>query len=657
MSIFDDIGNNIKNRLKGDIDRLLKSDGDQLTENPSDMPENKGAIGRKAIIDDPYFDQVHQHFLFKNKMSRITNKTLKNTSVRDWLVSSIIQARSDTLLRFARPQQNKFDMGFKICLKNEKDEINKEDRELIADVEDFIYNCGRKKNTPPGEEMLLGEFLKLSARDALTFGHVAVEKIKTRRGGLHRFRPLPAESIYIVNEKADRKTLEKELEAAKASYKGKQKTVGAKLPEDEQVVNEPDIEYYKWVQMSYDNRVMTAFGDEDMVFKLFNPQNFADSMGYCYSPLEMAIVNITNHMNVENYNSNFFTHGYAAKGILHLKGTVSQTNLTAFRRQFYNTISGAQHAWRTPIIAGLDDVQWIGLAGNSKEMEYLEFNNHVMRAICSQFQIDPIELGLDNLSGGGKSGPSTQTGTNEWKITQSREKGLYPLLMMFEDMMNSSILPAIDPEIAKKFKFKFTGYDDTTPESNVAQLQAEMTVYSSMNDLLKASGREKIDHVSADLPLNQAYWELVEKNMTRGEIRAQFFNDKGAEKKRELQYLPMDQAFMGWQQMLMTMDQQKKQSEMQKQQMEQESQQQQAEAENQQKQAEAQQSQDQQDHDRQNEAHDMEMEEAKAKQAHNVVNHKSLQDIAKDVGAASKPLIINGKVVANPLNSDNADDT
>jgi hypothetical protein len=41
---------------------------------------------------------------------------------------------------------------------------------MIANLEDFIYNCGRKDKTPPGEEMLFGEFLKLSVRDALTFG-------------------------------------------------------------------------------------------------------------------------------------------------------------------------------------------------------------------------------------------------------------------------------------------------------------------------------------------------------------------------------------------------------------------------------------------------------------------------------------------------------
>jgi phage portal protein BeeE len=129
------------------------------------------------------------------------------------------------------------------------------------------------------------------------------------------------------------------------------------------------------VQVSLDQTILAVFGDEDMVFKLFNPQNFLDSMGYCYSPLELAIINVTNHLNTENYNANFFTQGYAARGVLHLKGTVTQSQLHAFRRQFYNNINGAQHAWKTPIIAGLDDINWVPMSGSARDMEYINFNN------------------------------------------------------------------------------------------------------------------------------------------------------------------------------------------------------------------------------------------------------------------------------------------
>ena len=211
MGIFDDLTKSIKDSLRGEVDEMMKADG--LQPNADKLPEvvqsteNKNAVGRKAVIDDPFFDQVQQHFIFKDKMSRISNKTLKDTSVRDWLTSAIIQVRCDTLMMFSRPQVKQFDMGFKIVKKIDKDNITDEERQEMADITDFIYNCGRKKGTPPGDQMLLGEFLKLLTRDALTFGHIAVEKILTRRGALHRLRPIPAEATYLINRQTNKEII------------------------------------------------------------------------------------------------------------------------------------------------------------------------------------------------------------------------------------------------------------------------------------------------------------------------------------------------------------------------------------------------------------------------------------------------------------------
>ena len=640
MGFWDDLTKGIRESLQGEVNDLMKADG--ITPNADAVPEvtqqnsNASAIGRKAIIDDPFFDQVQQHFIFKSKMSRISNKTLKDTSVRDWVTSAIIQARCDTLMMFSRPQMKQFDMGFKIIKKDDSDNLTKEEKEEIANLTDFIYNCGRKEKTPPGDAMLLGEFLKLLTRDALTFGHIAVEKILTRRGALHRLRPIPAESTYLINRQTSNKVIQKELEGARKAFEYRMKNSRDPAADHERPDN--NVEYYKYVQMSYDNRVLAAFGDEDMIWQLFNPQNFSDSSGYCYSPLELAIINVTNHLNIENYNANFFTHGYAAKGVLHLKGTVTQAQLTGFRRQFYNTISGTQNAWRTPIIAGLDDVQWVPLAGSAKEMEYLNYNNHIMRAICSQFQIDPMELGLDYLVSGTGKAPSQQA-NNEYKINYSRERGLYPLLMMFEDFYNNSVIPAIDPKLSEKYMFKFFGYTDETPQTNVALLQAEMSIYSTMNDLLRSAGKEKIEHPACEIPLNATFWEIVEKNMTRGEIREFFFKDEGASERRELAYIPSDPGFMGWNQLLMTMDRTRKQDKMQADQMKAE--QEQAEQQNQ----------------REQEQHDSEMDARKSNAAHAAVESgQSLKDNAKDVGAASEPLNISGRSIQNPINSPEADE-
>ena len=649
MGILD---NWLKNGIQKELEDLNKvADPDELPELQDTTPDDGNPeIGRKAILTDPFYAQQSSQTLFKFRMSRLSNKTLKDVSLRDWLCSAIIQNRLDTILRFSRPQLKKFDMGFRVVKRDESDEYSKADKSEIEDIQAFIYNCGRLKNTPDTDKMLFGQFLKMTIRDALTFGNIAVEKILTRRGALHRFRPVPAEAVYHVNETAPKKQIEEHVKSLAHLFDPQSDND----PRGSQTINDRELDYYKYVQVSYDNRPLAVFGDEDMIFKLFNPQNFADGNGYCYSPLEMAVMNVTHHMNTEHYNSNFFTHGQAAKGVLHLKGTVTQSQMTAFRRQFYNLINGSQNAWRTPIIAGLDDVQWVPMAGGSKDMEYLNYNQHLMRNICTQFQIDPVELGLDILGGGKSTGAGDG---NETKIEFSREKGLYPILMFIEDFINKDILPAIDPIYATKYRFQFEGYTDETPQTEVSLLQAEMTVNKTMNDLLIAARKEKIKHPVGDLPMNQAFWALVEKNMTRGEIREQFFGDEGASLKKELQYIPDDPAFLNWQQMLMQIDQTKKQEEQmaQQAQAEQQAQQQQAQAEQEQAQSEQeaadhQKQLDEASHGRDQEKHDAEMNEIKGQAAHNAKMYgKSTQEIAKATGNTSAANI-HGTNVSNPLN-------
>ena len=618
MAIWNDW---LKDIIKGEIDSMLVkgADPDAIAEKPDTTPQDdKTEYGRKAILTDPFFTQQSQQTLYKYKVSRLSNKTLKDVSLRDWLVSAIIQNRVDILARFSRPQTKKFDMGFRVIKISETEEYSKEERAEIENIQAFIYNCGRIKNTPDDDKMVFGEFIKLIVRDALTFGHIAVEKIKTRRGALHRFRPLPAESIYHINKDMSKDQIRDHVKTVARQFEPKSDND----PKTTQEIVEQPVDFYRYVQVSYDNRPMAVFGDEDMIFRTLNPQNFADSNGYAYSPLEMAIINITHHMNTEQYNSNFFTHGQAAKGVLHLKGTVTQSQLTAFRRQFYNLINGSQNAWRTPIIAGLDDVQWVPMAGGSKEMEYLNYNLHLMRSICTQFQIDPTEIGLDLLVTGGKNISSSDGHAS--KIQFSREKGLYPLLMFIEDLINRDILPAIDEEYARKYKFQFEGYTDETPQTEIALLQAEMTVSKSMNDLLHAARKPKIKHPVGDLPMNQAFWQLVGENMTQGEIREEFFGDKGASKKKELQFIPKNATFLSWQQLLITMEQTKQQTEQQKQAMTMQSQQ--VEAQSQAAQQEAAQKQAAEDHERslkeakharEQEKHEIEMKKLKGEAAYN----------------------------------------
>jgi hypothetical protein len=277
-------------------------------------------------------------------------------------------------------------------------------------------------------------------------------------------------------------------------------------------------------------------------------------------------------------------------------------------------------------------------------MEYINFNNHLMRILCTQFQIDPMELGLDYLvSSNGRA--NMQQASSEYKINYSRERGLLPILTFIEDLINCDILPALNKELSTKYKFTFTGYTDETPQTEIAQLQAEISVYKSMNDTLRQTQKDPIKEKIADLPMSAAFWALVEKNYTRGEIREMFLGDKDASKRKELQYIPGDPSFIAWQQQLMALNNikdQKKQQAAQQDAQTQQAQMEQQKAEQENRHAEA-------EHDRAKEKHGMEIEQLRANAAHNVVNSSSMHDAAKAAGA-TKAEHVGGMTLPNPLN-------
>lgn len=561
-------------KLSSDIDTLLaKSDGSSPAEPDKNtnlvdvrQEQDTAEIGRKAIIHDPFYEQVQQNNIYKSKSTRISNRVLKEVSIRDWAVSAIIQARIDALLMQSRSAKERFDRGFKVVKSDNTPLMDDKERQEAAGLEDFLFNCGFLEGTPKNDRYTFGDFMKLIGRDALTFGHIAVEKVYTKLGKLHRFRPIPAEQTYLVDRNATKAQLER-------SGSAMQKLVEARRTDNDptkaQEQNRAAIDYYKYVQMGYDGNPLAIFGDEDMIFKLYNPQNFADSCGYALGPVELAIVNITNHLNVEAYNVKFFTHGYAARGVLHLKGTVTQSALAAFRRQFHNSIAGVQHAWKTPIVAGLEGVEWVPLSGSAREMEYIAFNDHILRAICAQFQIDPVEIGLDYLSHPTGKSPMQQA-NNEYKMEASKERGFRPLLMFFEDFVNIEILPAIDAELAKKYRFTFVGYDDRTPMSEMTLMQAEQSVHLTMNDIQRRMGKRMLDDKIADFPLNPSFLALLEKIYTKGEIRERFFGDKGASARKELAYISGDPSYIHWNNLLIQTASQAQQMKMQQDQIAQE---------------------------------------------------------------------------------------
>lgn len=528
MGIFDD--------FEKRLDELNKS----LKEDNSQPSQGGSLVGRKAFLSDPYLEITSSQGTYRQKFTRLSNRMLREAATRDTIIAAIIRHRRTQVESFCSIPNTRFDTGFTFVRRDGK-ELDEADHKNLDVLSSWMYFCGDVQQTPHDDKTTMATQIGMMAQDALTFGHVSIEKIRDKLGGLQRFRHVPGESIFhatkLANQENVKATAMQNNVALPEGYR-QEGTISQENPKDEiqylQVINSKEVAW---------------FTDKTMTFKLYQPPSYVDNNGYSTSLVEACILAVTRHLQAENYNSLFFTHGFAARGLLHLKGNVSQTNLQMFRNQFNAVINGNNNSWRTPIIAGLDEVQWVPLAGTSRDMEYIQYTDHLIRTICAQAQIDPTEIGFEYLSRGTQQS-TLNSPNNEWKLTASQERGLVPLLRFFEDLVNHDIIPELNPDFSKMYMFKFIGLQSETKQQEITRLQAEMSVHASLNDLLRQVKKDPLSSdLASDIPLNSLWWGLAKELLTVGELREKLLGDKGASQREELQYIssPM---FMSYQQIL-----------------------------------------------------------------------------------------------------------
>jgi hypothetical protein len=502
-----------------------------------------GTIGRKGLIFDPFSGNDLGGGLFKQKVGFLSNPLLKLAARRNPVVSTIIHTRSSQVGAFCRPQVDKHDIGYVIKPTNPQAQTDPND---VQKIQEFLQNCGMKEKRNDNDKMTLDQWGYIVTSDMLRYGHTAVERTYLRDGRLYGFFPLASESIFYAAHTVTDRFLRDEKKATRAGL-GNDKDLVATAAEDEDQEN--DVEYVQVIQ----GRVTETFTRKELVFARINMESDLDLNGYAISPLERAMMMVTNHLKIENHQAQFFTHGMASRGVMVIQGDVAPSNLKALQAQWTQQVTGPVNAWRTPILAGIKGVQWVPLTATNRDMEYAAYQDHVLRMICAAFAISPEEIGLDYLSRGTEQRSMSES-SNEWKISASRERGLRPILTRIEAIINEEILPAFDPELARKYQFCFAGLDAETRDEENQRLGMELSTYKTLNQVLKEAGMPELQ-LGGNLILNPSFLAYAEKNMPKGMFMELFMGIQGASQRPDLQYIP-DPLWFQWQQFQMQMMQQ-----------------------------------------------------------------------------------------------------
>lgn len=471
---------------------------------------------------------------------RIQDREQKELAQIDPYISAIIANRCSQAAVIGYPSDSKFDKGTRVLdlmPPDEDDFETKADHEKACKLHEahqkailkWLLNCGTTDQDVVNsafqggdltfKSCTLREFLEAQVRNLLTFGRCATQIFRNEDGVPVMFRPVPVETIYNV-------MTGESVSVARGANS---------LPQSQEDVAEYNAIEEDERPCAYVQRIdgsdVNFFTEDDLHVWHWQKQALFDLNGYPLSPIEQAIYMVFVHQQTLNYLRNQFVKGMGNKGIITMESTmpgveISDADLEDFRQQFHNFVTRNDNSAVVPVIGGPIKVNYIPLSSTPRDMEFLQVEEHVIRALCSAFQISPQEMGYGHLSL--PSGGLTQANKQE-DIIKGEERGLRMLLDIIYDGLNKVICLNF-PEAADQYRATYVGVGEDTRDAVLERQQMELSTTATMNSLMADSEKMDVVPFGGDVPLAPAFHENVMKYMKFGEVREYFFKEDGARK-------------------------------------------------------------------------------------------------------------------------------
>lgn len=447
----------------------------------------KPAHEPKALLYDPF--QFVSLLGFKERPTGLAYSILDQMALRNHIIQAIIRTRLSQIAQHCRVQEDSHAIGFKVQHRDKKSNLSAAGRRRAQEIERALIL------TTTGEPGLgrdgFEAFTRKVMRDSLVFDQYDFEIIPSRRGKPHSWHAVDAKSIRLAD------TTETFFDA------GSEKTV-------------------RCVQV-LDGQVIREWPADEMAFVIRNPNSSLQSHGYGFSELEMMIHVITALLWAFQYNQKFFSQGAGQKGILNFKGQVSGRQLAAFRRFFYQMLSGVDGAWKTPILNAEQGAEWIPMHSTNRDMEFSAWMDHLIKIATSIYLMDPTEVGFKY---GNEGDRSLFESANDQKITQSKDKGLKPLLGGYATALNKYIVQRLDPD----FEMRFLGMDALTPKEQAELVELQGRVYLMVDEIREREGLQPLANGEGQV-INSPTWMQYKqsKDAAAQEAAAQAAGGPGAE--------------------------------------------------------------------------------------------------------------------------------
>lgn len=430
----------------------------------------------------------------REKPSSLSYEQLRQMSYKCDVISAIIQTRVNQVASFCNPQPDKHSYGFGIKLRDTGAPGSKASDKMALELTQFIQHGGIPEFGRDNFETFLRKF----TRDSMIYDQACLEVIPRQNGLPAIFEAIDSATIRIASQpipETDNLGLKKEQ-----PYGTEFQRAAAMAQELLKIKRGKEEIPAKYVQL-IEGTVKATFAEDELYFGIRNPRTDLNVAGYGMSELEQLVSVVTSYLWAEEYNRKIFSQGSIPKGILNLKGEISELQLAAFRREWTNLIAGVQNSWKTPVV-NAEDIEYVNLQSNNKDMEYMQWIQFLLRIACAIYLIDPAEINFDMPRGLDQSNPMIET-SGEAKLRASRDRGLAPLLRFIARSINEAIIWRIDPD----FEFVFLGLNARSASEQVDAGVKEVQSYKTLNEVRAEDDLPPVPE--GDVPLNPVYVQLL----------------------------------------------------------------------------------------------------------------------------------------------------
>lgn len=419
-----------------------------------------------------------------------------------FIVKAIINTRIEQVQNFLKYSLDDQKPGYQIRYKkspgSEDKELNEKDKKIVDYIVKFLEEGG--ENDKWECEDNFQEFTRKVLRDSLVLDQMTFELVRARNMNLKKYRAVDAALIRQLDTNDPRYAQMFE------NFRWHGYLPRYAMVWDGQIIRHPVTNEY------------VVFYPWELGYGVRNKTTNVLRNGYGCSELETLIEIVTWILWGMQYNGNFFKQGSQPKGFINVKnGNIDQGTLNEFRQDWKQTMSTVYNSHKIPVIQGID-LEWIDLQQTNRDMEFTEWIKFLLVIACAVYRMDPSELGFQFQDAARIFG---QEGQKE-RLDHSKQKGLTPLLVFYQNVLNKYIISEIDDRL----ELVFTGIEieDEAAQVELDKKKSEAGFVSLEDMFEKYSGRKF--NPEKDTILNTVYQSAQSNKMMGGEGMNQIVDDE-----------------------------------------------------------------------------------------------------------------------------------